>query len=140
MTTNIGVLSAYFCWYKTPAEEQGAADVTRPPDEPELCDPCPPSQGPRRGATRWLHAVFHPGCVDGECAATGVARDRSRSPSSCAEAQQRPATSASMTHSLNVYGALLHLGTDVLRNVIVFITGVMIATGVLADGAKADAV
>lgn len=42
--------------------------------------------------------------------------------------------------NLNVYGAMLHLATDVLRSVVVFTAGLLIVLGVLHDPEHTDSV
>jgi len=42
--------------------------------------------------------------------------------------------------NLNLYGATLHLATDVVRSIIVLITGLLLRCGILTDVARTDAV
>eukprot|EP00450_Noctiluca_scintillans_P039566 CAMPEP_0194477542 /NCGR_PEP_ID=MMETSP0253-20130528/1264_1 /TAXON_ID=2966 /ORGANISM="Noctiluca scintillans" /LENGTH=358 /DNA_ID=CAMNT_0039316539 /DNA_START=21 /DNA_END=1097 /DNA_ORIENTATION=- len=67
--------------------------------DPSMCQNTCPSQS---GALDMLHSVFHPGCR--ECL-TGLREQ--------------------VDENLNVYGVLLHLAADVLRTLVMLITGIV---------------
>jgi len=108
-----------------------------------ICVPCPPEAGigmaPRRRRQKaskrgvdLLHIAFHPGCSHGSCNHGGCTAP---SPSTDDKSEEEePKT------NLNVYGAWLHVATDVLRSLIVFVCGILIEVGILHDAAWADAV
>lgn len=81
----------------------------------------------------WLHAAFHPGCdLSGGCQSSSCGP-----PAGAATATVPEATQAE--ENLNVYGALLHLVTDVLRSVVIFVAGVLVQCKLLGDAERADA-
>jgi len=99
---------------KTPEAETGALPSRQQTAEDRL---------------EWLHMAFHPGCSHGTCnhghaAASPLTDDKSEE----------------HVTNLNVYGALLHVATDVLRSMIIFVAGILVQIGVLKDAAWADAV
>merc|ERR1719188_87214 len=61
-----------------------------------------------------LHDALHPGCQDGHCAAR--------------------------EQNLNVSGVVLHVGSDVARTLLMFVTGALLRAGVLKNSAAVDAV
>lgn len=99
---------------------------------PKVPSPPVPNGGrerPRRFKNpplQMLHDVFHPGCRDPGC-----------NDSSCGEGDEAP---SSWSANLNVYGALLHLATDVIRSIVVLVAGLLVQGGLLKDAARADAV
>jgi Co/Zn/Cd efflux system component len=63
-----------------------------------------------------LHQAFHPGCQDSKCAGQGES-------------------------NLNLYGVILHVGTDVLRTALLLIIGILVQHGVLGGNlSKVDAI
>lgn len=118
-------------------------DSPQPEDQSEECMPCleppeltpevpappvPESTGPerprkgRRSRAKMLHMAFHPGC---QCYSE-PGREEDEAP---------PPWAA----NLNVYGAVLHLATDVARGVLVLVVGLLLQAGLLKDVARADA-
>lgn len=111
-----------------------------PPDQPSELQPLlapgapppppVPSGGrgrPRRGRNprmQMLHDAFHPGCRDPGC-----------TDYNCEKGDE-----ASWSANLNVYGALLHLATDVIRSIVVLVAGLLLQGGLVRDAARADAV
>lgn len=61
-----------------------------------------------------LHDMIHPGCQGGSC--------------------------GSREQNLNVSGVVLHVGSDVVRTLLMFITGALLRAGVLRNSAAVDAV
>jgi Co/Zn/Cd efflux system component len=114
-----------------------------PPDQPSELQPLlasgvqpppppVPSGGrgrPRRGRNRgmqMLHDAFHPGCQDPGC-----------NDDNC---ERGDGANSSWSANLNVYGALLHLATDVIRSIVVLVAGLLLQGGLVRDAARADAV
>lgn len=92
-------------------------------------------------STTVLHMAFHPGCCSQ--AVHGDASDRGATFSSTPAAGQGDAlqeAASSPVQNLNVYGALLHVATDVVRSIVIFVAGVLVLCGVLPDAGRADAI
>lgn len=102
----------------------------------------------RRGAQMaWLHQAFHPSCNSASCS---ISHDAETSPSG----EKLPdegagATGGSTVHvesdadkdtNLNLYGAVLHLITDVLRSLVILVVAILVQLGVLRDAPTADAI
>lgn len=67
-----------------------------------------------------MHAAFHPGCQDGNCDAEKM--------------------SSGEQPNLNVYGVILHVGTDVARTMLMLIVGLLVQCKVLGSNfVKVDA-
>lgn len=125
-----------------PASDPSSEGASLPPPPPAfaLMEGAPPARQTRRAnntkasSTKWLHAAFHPGCdgcEDEECKVGDAEVPPGGQPAGAAEAQEK---------NLNLYGATLHLVTDVVRSIIVLFTGLLLRLGVLTDVARTDAV
>mmetsp|Transcript_8127 Transcript_8127/g.18088 ORF Transcript_8127/g.18088 Transcript_8127/m.18088 type:complete len:466 (-) Transcript_8127:61-1458(-) len=71
-----------------------------------------------------VHAFVHPGCV-GQCQIAPQAGSSEK---------------GSLVESLNEYGVLLHLGADVVRSIVIFVTGVLLIAKVIPSPSAADAI
>lgn len=118
------------------------------------------SNGRRRPARRGerlklLHQAFHPSCELDDCPCapapgpSGTPSEASESDgdsisgsSAASGASIAPtrSTAAGDEDNLNLYGAVLHLLTDVLRSVVILVVGILVQLGVIRDSASADAV
>lgn len=143
-----------------------APTTFQPPPPPAPPPPPPPpaafAQGRRdrrrgetRGAARreqvaWLHQAFHPNCADDACplgttASASVGETPGSGGSQEVELLERGEASVKIQpdpeeDNLNLYGALLHLFTDVLRSVVIFVAGVLVQCGAVRNPAKTDAI
>jgi Co/Zn/Cd efflux system component len=103
---------------------------TDSPADETVNSPSMPRQRTSENRIDWLHMAFHPGCSHGSCNHGGRT---ALSPSTSDKSEER-------TTNLNVYGALLHVATDVFRSLVIFVAGILIQIGILRDAAWADAV
>jgi len=99
------------------------------PDTPSSSTEPPSSAAPTNNQA-WIkstvHALVHPGCA-GDCQTGQQERVGSGEKSSIVE-------------SLNEYGVLLHLGADVVRSIVIFVTGVLVVAKVIPSASAADAI
>lgn len=126
-----GSLLAVKMWMDSQPDEVALAGA--PEDVPQVA-PVRERRTPRRGSgakvPRFctpgggsdvrlsLHAAFHPGCHDGQCAIQ----------------------SCGVEHNLNVYGVVLHVATDVARTFLMVIAGALLKAGVFVNSAYVDAI
>lgn len=91
---------------------------------------CDGNHGCSKRPIELLHTVVHPGC------------DGNHGSSSCAPSNNAVKDSAASGNNLNlnVDSALLHLTSDILRSIVIFIVAVMIKCNVVRSARKADAV
>eukprot|EP00927_Polykrikos_kofoidii_P019635 TRINITY_DN1920_c0_g1_i1.p1 TRINITY_DN1920_c0_g1~~TRINITY_DN1920_c0_g1_i1.p1 ORF type:complete len:459 (+),score=40.58 TRINITY_DN1920_c0_g1_i1:32-1408(+) len=122
MVANIGVLTLRFWQQSAPP----LSSVPVPSEDAQfVCVPCDPKPQTNVNSSplKMLHMALHPGCDStcGSASSSGVrsANDTEASPTS----QNSP--------SLNVSGATLHLATDVIRSIIIFLAGSLIYLRVL---------
>merc|ERR1712066_757916 len=88
----------------------------------------------RQGSLKILHMAFHPGCKDQECAidhgdTTCLGRGDETVSSDAAALEEENAADARQPVNLNVRGALLHLATDVIRSIVMFVAGILVLIG-----------
>jgi len=88
----------------------------------------------RTAQIAWLHQAFHPSCKDADCAAPKTGDG------SAAEASMDDSADTDEKSNLNLYGAVLHLLTDVLRSLVILVVGMLVQIGFISDAASADAI
>jgi len=93
-----------------PSRERRAARQGSGAKVPRFCTP-----GGGEKVQMSLHAAFHPGCQDGQCA-------------------------LGAEHNLNVYGVVLHVATDVARTFLMAVAGGLLKAGVFKNSAYVDAI
>lgn len=113
----------------------------------------------RRQQMDFLHKAFHPSCDLTGCSAgctpaatasqsdVPIAGSTVKLLSTSAVTTGAPESTLTSTpevddaeDNLNVYGALLHVATDVLRSVIIFVAGSLMHSGLITDAFRADAI
>eukprot|EP00928_Gymnodinium_smaydae_P033668 TRINITY_DN24053_c0_g1_i1.p1 TRINITY_DN24053_c0_g1~~TRINITY_DN24053_c0_g1_i1.p1 ORF type:complete len:412 (+),score=56.84 TRINITY_DN24053_c0_g1_i1:44-1237(+) len=82
-----------------------------------------------------LHMIFHPGC---NCAAGKAPWCPSEVTLNVEEEESQPA--AHKFRDLNMTAARLHLFSDMVRNILILVVGVLLQLGILKDQKYADAV
>lgn len=92
-----------------------------------------PSPDDVASPSKWLHAAFHPGCDGCDDESCSGSETTGQVPTATSEAKQKE-------KNLNLYGATLHLATDVVRSFIVLLTGLALKSGIVNDVARTDAV
>lgn len=102
------------------ARRQASAAQKAQQKAPRFCVPSKASSG--QSLRQSLHAAFHPGCL-------GHGEDDSCSVQGC-----------SIGHNLNLYGVVLHVGSDVARTLLMFVAGAMVRAGLFKNSAAVDAV
>jgi Co/Zn/Cd efflux system component len=112
-----------------------------PPPPPPLAIP---RQGGRdraakRSKVALLHQAFHPSCDLANCP-IGSEAEVAASPDSSTDGIERSGASTREETNLNLYGAVLHLFTDVLRSVVILAVGLLVELGVIRDAGYADAI
>eukprot|EP00928_Gymnodinium_smaydae_P087388 TRINITY_DN71659_c0_g1_i1.p1 TRINITY_DN71659_c0_g1~~TRINITY_DN71659_c0_g1_i1.p1 ORF type:complete len:411 (+),score=44.12 TRINITY_DN71659_c0_g1_i1:58-1290(+) len=89
----------------------------------------------RKRGVQLLHMAFHPNCDDATCAMHDAEQDDAIK----AAGKDGLTKTGARSENLNMYGAFLHLATDVIRSVVIFVAGILVLAGVLKDPEKADA-
>lgn len=128
-TVNATLLAARYVGPLAPPDQDSELQPLLAPKVPSPVVSAGRRERPRRGRNprmQMLHDAFHPGCRDPGC-----------DDSSCAKGDEVP---SSWSANLNVYGALLHLATDVIRSIVVLVAGVLVQSGLLKDAARTDAI
>jgi len=133
LAANIGLLLLRFKGGRGPGPTPSEAAAPSP-SIPRTCPPCNspsrrwagrqessqrPQQPQENTASDLVHAMLHPGC---DCASSLKGSENARH------------------NNLNLFGATLHLATDVIRSVLVLVVGLLLQIGVFTDTAKTDAV
>jgi len=134
-TVNATLLAARYVGPLAPPDQDSELQPLLAPNVPTPVAPAGRRERPRRGRNpqqptrprlQMLHDAFHPGCRDPGCDDSG-----------CEKGGEAP---SSWSANLNVYGALLHLATDVIRSIVVLVAGVLVQSGLLKDAARTDAI
>lgn len=118
------------------AEEAGAAlpkEISRSSTATTLSDAGLPPKGASNSSQskiNFLHGIFHHrGCACHNVSSQGED-----------DAPSSSGASSSTETSLNMYGAMLHIATDVIRSVVILFAGILVLCGVFSNPFKADAV
>lgn len=92
---------------------------------------------------KWLHQAFHPSCSDADCPVDGKATSNPYHPDNGVDPPGSKAdfgvAFADDQSNLNLYGAVLHLITDVLRSLVILVVALLVQLGIIRDAPTADA-
>eukprot|EP00928_Gymnodinium_smaydae_P024138 TRINITY_DN19631_c0_g1_i1.p1 TRINITY_DN19631_c0_g1~~TRINITY_DN19631_c0_g1_i1.p1 ORF type:complete len:515 (+),score=42.16 TRINITY_DN19631_c0_g1_i1:59-1603(+) len=95
----------------------------------------------KRGALQSLHMMFHPACTLENCPIDDPSAGRKEDAASATRAKgvQEANIDVEEGVNLNLHGALLHLITDIVRSIVILVTGGLVLSGKVRDSVKADA-
>jgi Co/Zn/Cd efflux system component len=88
----------------------------------------------RKKQMAFLHQAFHPNCNDADCSASHNITSVPAPDASNSEIVEKEES------NLNLYGAVLHLLTDVLRSLVILVVALLVEFGVIRDAPSADAI